>query len=58
MVYILGQCDGGLSVRIYEPYGIRKVRQKHFYDVPSRFPFMFADVDGIITDERGEKCIF
>ena len=35
-----------------------KVRQKHFMMFHPRFPFMFADVDGIVTDERGEKCIF
>ena len=32
-----------------------KVRQKHFMMFHPQFPFMFADVDGIVTDERGEK---
>lgn len=35
-----------------------KVRQKHFMMFHSEFTFMFADVDGIVTDENGEKCIF
>ena len=35
-----------------------KVRQKHFMMFHPQFQFMFADVDGIVTDERGEKCIF
>lgn len=35
-----------------------KVRQKHFMMLHPQFQFMFADVDGIVTDERGEKCIF
>lgn len=35
-----------------------KVRQKHFMMFHPEFTFMFADVDGIVTDERGEKCIF
>ena len=35
-----------------------KVRQKHFMIFHPQFPFMFADVDGIVTDEYGEKCIF
>lgn len=35
-----------------------KVRQKHFMIFHPKFPFMFADVDGIVTDEDGEKCIF
>lgn len=35
-----------------------KVRQKHAIIFHSVFPFLFADVDGIVTDENGEKCIF
>ena len=35
-----------------------KVRQKHAIILHSVFPFLFADVDGIVTDENGEKCIF
>ena len=35
-----------------------KVRQKHFMMFHPQFSFMFADVDGIVTDEQGEKCIF
>lgn len=35
-----------------------KVRQKHFMIFHSKYPYMFADVDGIVTDEHGEKCIF
>lgn len=35
-----------------------KVRQKHFMMFHPEFTFMFADVDGIVTDENGEKCIF
>lgn len=35
-----------------------KVRQKHSIIFHSVFPFLFADVDGIVTDENGEKCIF
>ena len=35
-----------------------KVRQKHFMMFHPQFQFMFADVDGIVTDERGDKCIF
>lgn len=35
-----------------------KVRQKHAMIFHVMFPFMFADVDGIVTDENGEKCIF
>lgn len=35
-----------------------KVRQKHAIIFHSVFPFLFADVDGIVTDENGERCIF
>lgn len=35
-----------------------KVRQKHFMIFHPEFPYLFADVDGIVTDENGEKCIF
>ena len=35
-----------------------KVRQKHAIIFHETFPFLFADVDGIVTDENGEKCIF
>ena len=35
-----------------------KVRQKHAMIFHEEYPYLFADVDGIVTDERGEKCIF
>lgn len=35
-----------------------KVRQKHAMIFHKDHPYLFADVDGIVTDERGEKCIF
>ena len=35
-----------------------KVRQKHAMIIHKDYPYLFADVDGIVTDERGEKCIF
>lgn len=35
-----------------------KVRQKHAMIFHKDYPYLFADVDGIVTDERGEKCIF
>lgn len=35
-----------------------KVRQKHAMIFHKNYPYLFADVDGIVTDERGEKCIF
>lgn len=35
-----------------------KVRQKHFMMFHPEYPYLFADVDGIVTDENGEKCIF
>ncbi len=35
-----------------------KVRQKHAMIFHKYYPYLFADVDGIVTDERGEKCIF
>ena len=35
-----------------------KVRQKHAMIFHPDYPYIFADVDGIATDERGEKCIF
>lgn len=35
-----------------------KVRQKHAMIFHPDYDFMFADVDGIVTDENGEKCIF
>ena len=35
-----------------------KVRQKHAMIIHKDYPYLFADVDGIATDERGEKCIF
>ena len=35
-----------------------KVRQKHFMIFHPEYPYLFADVDGIVTDENGEKCIF
>lgn len=35
-----------------------KVRQKHAMIFHPDYPYIFADVDGIVTDERGEKCIF
>ena len=35
-----------------------KVRQKHFMVFHPEIPYMFADVDGIVTEENGEKCIF
>lgn len=35
-----------------------KVRQKHFMMFHPEMPYLFADVDGIVTDENGEKCIF
>lgn len=35
-----------------------KVRQKHAMIFHKDYPYLFADVDGIATDERGEKCIF
>ena len=35
-----------------------KVRQKHAMIFHPDYPYLFADVDGIATDERGEKCIF
>lgn len=35
-----------------------KVRQKHFMMFHPEIPYLFADVDGIVTDENGEKCIF
>ena len=35
-----------------------KVRQKHAMIFHKEYPYLFADVDGIVTDERGEKCIF
>lgn len=35
-----------------------KVRQKHAMILHPDYPFMFADLDGIVTDENGEKCIF
>lgn len=35
-----------------------KVRQKHSMIFHPDYPYLFADVDGIATDERGEKCIF
>ena len=35
-----------------------KVRQKHFMIFHPEIPYMFADVDGIVTEENGEKCIF
>lgn len=35
-----------------------KVRQKHAIIFHKDYPYLFADVDGIVTDEHGEKCIF
>lgn len=35
-----------------------KVRQKHYMIFHPDYSFMFADVDGIVTDENGKKCIF
>ncbi|MCC8051404.1 MAG: YqaJ viral recombinase family protein [Clostridiales bacterium] len=35
-----------------------KVRQKHAMILHPEHPFLFADVDGIVTDEDGKKCIF
>ena len=35
-----------------------KVRQKHAMIFHKDYSYLFADVDGIATDERGEKCIF
>ena len=35
-----------------------KVRQKHAMIFHEDYPYLFADVDGIATDESGEKCIF
>ena len=35
-----------------------KVRQKHAMIFHKDYHYLFADVDGIVTDERGEKCIF
>lgn len=35
-----------------------KVRQKHAMIFHPVYPYLFADVDGIATDEDGEKCIF
>lgn len=35
-----------------------KVRQKHAMIIHPEYPFMFADLDGIVTDEDGEKCVF
>ena len=32
-----------------------KVRQKHAMIFHKDYPYLFADVDGIVTDERGEK---
>ena len=32
-----------------------KVRQKHFMIFHPEIPYMFADVDGIVTEENGEK---
>ncbi len=34
------------------------VRQKHAMILHPKYPFLFADVDGIVTDGNGEKCIF
>lgn len=35
-----------------------KVRQKHAMILHPEYPYLFADLDGIVTDEDGEKCIF
>jgi len=35
-----------------------KVRQKHSMILHPDYPYLFADLDGIVTDENGEKCIF
>lgn len=35
-----------------------KVRQKHFMIFHPNYPYLFADVDGIVTDESGERGIF
>ncbi|MCD8013869.1 MAG: YqaJ viral recombinase family protein [Lachnospiraceae bacterium] len=35
-----------------------KVRQKHAMILHPKHPFLFADLDGIVTDGDGRKCIF
>lgn len=35
-----------------------KVRQKHAMILHPKYPFLFADLDGIVTDADGKKCIF
>lgn len=35
-----------------------KVRQKHAMILHPEYPFLFADLDGIVTDEDGTKCVF
>ena len=32
-----------------------KVRQKHAMIFHEEYPYLFADVDGIVTDERGRN---
>ena len=34
------------------------VRQKHALIFHKKIPYLFADLDGIATDETGERCIF
>lgn len=35
-----------------------KVRQKHALIFHPEFPYLCANLDGIVTDENGEKCVF